>query len=146
MSAATALSKLPNKLRLGEVMLRKIMIGALALGFAACVAPSRFEWGDYENSLYSFSKTPEARESYRKSLQVAIQRGEQSKRLAPGMYAELGYLFLEDDNNAEAIASFQKEMAAFPESRVFLGSVVTRLTGGSTPATQPVSAASTPNS
>jgi len=127
-------------------VLRKIMVGALALGVAACATPSRFEWGNYEYSLYSFSKAPEARENYRKSLQDAILRGEQSARLAPGMHAELGYLFLEDGNNAEAIASFQKEMAAFPESRVFLSSVVARLTGGSTQAPQPDSAAPKPNS
>jgi hypothetical protein len=127
-------------------MLKRIAIGAMALSLAACVAPSRFEWGDYENSLYGFSKAPQTRENYRKSLQVAIARGEQTKRLAPGMYAELGYLFIEDNNNADAIASFQKEMAAFPESLTFLSSVVARLSGGAAPAAQPVSASSTPNS
>jgi hypothetical protein len=127
-------------------MFKRIAIGAMALGVAACATPSRFEWGDYENSLYAFSKAPQARESYRKSLQVAIARGEETKRLAPGMYAELGYLFLEDNNNADAIANFQKEMAAFPESRVFLSSVVARLTSGTAKATQPVAVSSTPNS
>lgn len=127
-------------------MFKPLLIGALALSVAACATPSRFEWGDYENSLYSFSKTPEARENYRKSLQVAIQRGEQSKRLAPGMYAELGYLYLEDNNNAEAIASFEKEMTAFPESRIFLTSLVTRLNGSSAQTAPSASAASSPNS
>ena len=105
-------------------------VGMLMLVLAGCAVPSRFEWGDYENSLYAYSKTPQAREGYRKSLQTAIARGEQTNRLAPGLYAELGYLFLEDNNNADAIASFQKEMAAFPEARPFLSSVVTRLNGG----------------
>lgn len=127
-------------------MFKKIAIGAMALSVAACATPSRFEWGDYENSLYAFSKAPQTRENYRKSLQVAIERCEQSKRLAPGLYAELGYLFVEDNNNAEAIANFQKEMAAFPESRPFLSSVVARLSGGSAAVAQPVNATSSPNS
>lgn len=127
-------------------MLWKLAIGAMALAIAGCASPSRFEWGDYENSLYAFSKAPEARENYRKSLQTAIARGEETQRLAPGLYAELGYLFLEDNNNADAIASFQKEMAAFPESRTFLGSVVARLTGSPAQAPQPASVPSAPNS
>lgn len=110
-------------------MSKKVMCFAIAMSLTACASPSRFEWGNYENSLYAYSKTPEAREAYRKSLADAIERGESSDRLAPGLHAELGYLFLEDNNNADAVASFQKEMAAFPESREFLQALVARLNG-----------------
>jgi hypothetical protein len=111
-------------------MLKVIIAASVALSVAACATPSRFEWGNYENSLYVYYKKPDARENYRKALIEAIERGEKSDRLAPGMYAELGFLFLEDGNNAEAISRFQKEMAAFPESRQFLGSIVSRISGG----------------
>jgi hypothetical protein len=110
-------------------MFKPVFVGAIALFLSACATPSRFEWGGYEGALYAYAKTPEARETYRKSLQDAIEAGERTERVAPGMYAELGYLFVEDDNNADAIASFQKEMALFPESRPFLSSVVQRLSG-----------------
>ena len=122
-------------------MLRLMIAGACALSLVACAMPSRFEWGDYENSLYAYSKAPGARESYRKALMVAIQQGEKTNRLAPGMYAELGYLFLEDDNKAEAISSFQKEMTAFPESRAFLKAVVDRVSGSAALPTSPQSSA-----
>lgn len=129
-------------------MLRLMIAGACALSVAACATPSRFEWGDYENSLYAYSKAPQARENYRKSLQTAIQQGEKTNRLAPGMYAELGYLFLEDNNKPDAIASFQKEMTAFPESRSFLKAVVDRVSGGTAgaPVATPAPLESTPAS
>lgn len=129
-------------------MLKPIIACACALGLVACATPSRFEWGNYENTLYAYSKSPQAREDYRKSLQVAIENGEKTQRLAPGMYAELGYLFLEDNNKAEAVSSFQKEMEAFPESRAFLTPVVARVNGGSStqPAASPGVSQSTPSS
>lgn len=129
-------------------MLKPIFAGVCALGLVACATPSRFEWGNYENALYAYSKAPQAREDYRKSLLVAIETGEKTQRLAPGMYAELGYLFLEDNNKAEAVSSFQKEMAAFPESRAFLTPVVARVNGVSPtqPAAAPTVSPSTPSS
>jgi hypothetical protein len=119
-------------------MLRLAIAAMAALCVAACATPSRFEWGNYENSLYVYYKKPDQREGYRKALVDAIERGEKSQRLAPGLYAELGFLSLEDGNNAQAIAQFKKEMAAFPESREFLNSVVARISGA--PASSPQAA------
>lgn len=106
-----------------------LLAAALAVGLVGCATPSRFEWGAYEPTLYAYAKSPEARESYRKALVSAISDGEKSNRVAPGMYAELGYLYIEDNNNTDALASFEKEMSHFPESRTFLATVVARLAG-----------------
>ncbi len=117
-------------------MFRPALAALAALSVAACATPTRFEWGNYENSLYAYYKKPDSRENYRKSLVDAIERGEESQRLAPGLHAELGFLSLEEGKNAEAIARFEKEMAAFPESRSFLGSIVARISGAPAAAPQ----------
>lgn len=114
------------------------ILAVAAASVCACASPSRFEWGSYESSLYVYSKAPEQREEYRKSLISAINEGERTNRVAPGMYAELGYLYVEDNNLADARVSFGKEMALFPESRAFLSSVMSRLDG--TSASSPASA------
>jgi hypothetical protein len=106
-----------------------LLLATLVL--TACVAPSRFEWGAYEGALYAYSKKPDTRPQYRDALEKAISDGRKTNRLAPGMLAELGYLNLEDGATAEAIKLFEEEMAAFPESRVFLQSVVLRAKGAS---------------
>ena len=73
-------------------MISKLLLAGLVLGISACAPTSRFEWGAYENTLYAYSKAPEAREAYRNSLVTALRTGEASNRVAPGLNAELGYL------------------------------------------------------
>jgi len=108
-----------------------LLIPACALLLAACATSSRFEWGDYERALYVYSKKPDARPVYREALEKAIAKGRNTKRLAPGLLAELGYLKLEDGDAAGAIALFEEEMRTFPEARPFLNPVVARIKGAS---------------
>ncbi|MAN73640.1 MAG: DUF4810 domain-containing protein [Cytophagaceae bacterium] len=86
-----------------------------------------FEYGSYESSLYTYYKKPDMREKFRTSLEKAIEKGEQTDRLAPGLYAELGYLYLQDGDVKTATAMFEREAAAFPESRYFMTSINERL-------------------
>jgi hypothetical protein len=113
----------------------RVKAGAAALivglCLAGCATPSRFEWGNYEGSLYAYAKRPDLRPQYRQSLEKAIADGRRTNRLAPGLLAELGYLDLEDGNTAEAVKLFQEEIQAFPESRTFLEGVISRASGAS---------------
>lgn len=109
--------------------------GLMLLALAACAPTTRFEWGAYEGSLYAYAKQPTQKEVFRTALVRAIERGKETNRVAPGMNAELGYLFLEDGDTQRAVALFEEEMRLFPESRKFLTSVVVRAKGeGKVPA------------
>lgn len=109
-----------------SIIRRLALIGAIGL-VAACAPVSRFEWGNYENTLYAYSKTPNAREAYKASLLAAISKGTSDNRIAPGLNAELGYLFMEDGQTAEAIRYFEAEKRLFPESQSFMDGIITRL-------------------
>lgn len=102
----------------------------VALSLGGCLPASRFEWGTYEGSLYAYAKRPDQKAAFRLSLERAIQRGVETNRVAPGLNAELGYLYLEDGEVARAVALFEEEMRLFPESRAFLTDVVSRAKGG----------------
>ena len=108
-------------------MIRTAIAGLCLASLCACVAPPTFEYGAYEGSLYSYYKKPETRERFRESLEKAIEKGEKEDRLAPGLYAELGYLHLQDGDEETAIAMFEREAAAFPESRHFMTAINGRL-------------------
>jgi hypothetical protein len=54
----------------------------------------------------------------------AIDRGRAKNNIAPGLLAELGYLYLEDGDQARARALFEEEMARFPEARPFLVRII----------------------
>jgi hypothetical protein len=112
------------------------VLGALTL-VGACAPTSRFEWGSYEGSLFAYTKHPEARENYRRSLKEAVASGEASHRLAPGLLAELGFLSLEDGDASAATDYFNQEMAAFPESATFLRGVIARRAEKSPPSSSP---------
>jgi hypothetical protein len=115
-------------------MTKTIGLGlALALSvpmLSACAPQTRFEWGTYEPSLYAYYKNPSAQAEYENALVKAIAAGKKSNKIAPGLYAELGYLKLEEGKIAEAQANFDEEMRLFPESRFFLANVSRRAAPG----------------
>lgn len=93
---------------------------------AGCTTPAQgFYWGSYDQSLYAFSKRAEKRDDYAAALQKAIDRGRATKRLAPGLQAELGFLKLENGDVAGAVTLFEAEAASFPESATFMRRVIT---------------------
>lgn len=109
-----------------------------AVSLSACAShKERFEWGRYESALYVYAKKPDKRAEYKEALTEAIAKGRKDNRVAPGLLAELGYVYLEDGDMATALPLFEEEMKRFPESRPFLSGVVTRAKGGSTAQTQP---------
>lgn len=117
-------------------MIRKIVLMAALAGAAAltaCAPTSRFEWGSYEQALYAYSENPENRGVYKEALERAIERGRARNAVAPGLLAELGYLYLEEGNSAEAMRYFREERTLFPESAGLMDRVIAQL-GGSTSA------------
>jgi hypothetical protein len=104
-----------------------LLAGALAV--TACATPPRFEYGAYEPTLYAYYKKPEMADKFEAALEKAISKGEASGRLAPGLYAELGYLRLLQGDQPAAVEMFQKEAAAFPEANFFMTTIVRRLSG-----------------
>ena len=102
----------------------------LATALGGCQPATRFEWGNYEPSLYAYYKDTGQRTQYRRALVSAIAAGTKSNKVAPGLHAELGYLDMEDGNLVEARANFEREIALFPESRQFLQGIIQRMSPG----------------
>ena len=101
----------------------------VSLGLAGCATPDRFEWGSYDSALYAYSKHPDHLPQFETALQDAIAKGRASGRLAPGLQAELGYLYLGEGKRADAIEQFKAEMADFPESRPLLTKIIAQNAG-----------------
>ena len=107
-----------------------LALGLSAMALSACAPRTRFEWGTYEPSLYAYYKNPSAQAEDEAALVKAIAAGRKSNKVAPGLYAELGYLKLEEGNVSEAQTNFDQEMRLFPESQFFLSNVSRRATPG----------------
>ncbi|WP_462103373.1 DUF4810 domain-containing protein [Campylobacter concisus] len=110
-------------------MASKIGLAGLAL-FAMLLAGcgnaggprSLYYWdGTYSSSLYSYlNEDGDATEQISRLenlVQTSTQRG---YKVAPGLYAHLGLLYLNNGNLGAANANFDKEVENFPESREFI--------------------------
>ena len=110
-------------------MASKIGLASLAL-FAILLAGcgnaggprSLYYWdGTYSSSLYSYlNEDGDATEQItglENLVQTSTQRG---YKVAPGLYAHLGLLYLNNGNLGAANANFDKEVENFPESKEFI--------------------------
>ena len=101
-----------------------LLIGVAVL-FTGCAAHTKYNWGGYDDSLYSYYKSPENEAQLEAKLKAVIESTD-SKRGAvpPGIYAEYGYLLLQKGNSDEAMRNFNLEKAHWPESSVFMDTMI----------------------
>ncbi len=96
----------------------------VAAGLSACGATPLYRSG-YEDSLerlYIKTSPPEAEERLRK----IILDPDSKTRVPPGVYAEYGFLLLQRGDFAGAIANFENERRAFPESAPLMTKLIER--------------------
>lgn len=91
---------------------------------SACVAPQQlYSWEDYDSSSYNYLKDSneksikDIKETYKKI--IAKQTGTRGV-VPPGIYADYGFLLLQENKNDEAKEMFLKEISLYPESKVFM--------------------------
>ena len=113
-------------------------LGKLAIVFAAisltaaCAPQTKYAWGSYESSLYQHYKTPDDTAAFAQHLADTITSAEASgKKVPPGVYAEYGQVLLESGDFKQAAVFFEKEKAAWPESTVFMTTMI-RVASGTT--------------
>lgn len=96
---------------------------AAVVMFSGCAhkAPSKYEWGNYEQSMYDYYKNPSDPAALMASIEGTVKSAEATHRkVPPGMYAEYGYLLMLQGKPQEAVANFEKEKRNWPESAGFM--------------------------
>ena len=107
---------------------RKItLIAAFLLLLSACGANTMYEWQGYNYALLKHYKDGTDSSQLAEQLQEIVNKSEEKGKVPPGLYAELGYAYLESNQTDLAISYFQKEQETWPESRVFLSNVISRI-------------------
>lgn len=109
--------------------MRTIFVTALlALLATGCAAPGMYQWGGYEQGLYDAYKDPTQIENLRVKLETHIAAMESaSQKVAPGLYAELGTIYLQSGATDKAIVQYRKERDAWPESRGLMTAMIQNL-------------------
>jgi hypothetical protein len=96
----------------------------MAYGALGCAPTTKYYWGNYENSLYTYYKNPSEVEEMAEALANIIENGERDGKVPPGLYAEYGYLLFVTGNTGEAVAYFEKEKNIWPESSVLMDKMI----------------------
>ena len=96
---------------------------------AGCAATTKplYTWKNYSESLYQFKKEPgdETFAAHKQTLHEIIEESsKQETRVPPGVYAELGLMYLKENNTVEAIKFFQLEETTYPESAVLMSRMI----------------------
>jgi hypothetical protein len=94
----------------------------LAMGGCQHAPPPLYDWGPYQAQVYEQFKTtgngPEAQlQELERHLETTTSKGRQ---VPPGYLAHMGYLYLMTGRNDLATSYWEREKAAFPESKVFM--------------------------
>jgi hypothetical protein len=103
-----------------------ILIGVLLLS-SGC-ATRQYDWNNYDAGLYRYYKEPNSAEAFRVSMEAHLKQLEaKNLRPAPGLYAEVGTLYLERGDRLTAASYYRKERDAWPESRHLMDAMLTNL-------------------
>lgn len=104
-----------------------LLLGSVVLAGCATTRDA-YDWGKYDEMLYQSYKDVSKTENLRVGIETHIEALEKSNRkVAPGLYAELGTLYLEAGDSDRAISLYAKERDAWPESKGLMDVMIASL-------------------
>lgn len=90
-----------------------------------------YNYENYSDSYYEAKKSmsDESTLALQKSIQMTLENASESSsgRVPPGMYANLGYIYLKNAKSKEAIENFEKEKLIYPESAHFMNRMIKKV-------------------
>ncbi len=105
-----------------------ILLLVVALSSGCATRTSLYEWKDYDRQLYGYYKDPTTSQAFLAKLLTQVEALEKARQVPPpGIYAEIGTLYLEGGDAKSAIAYYSKEAAAWPESAPLMKSLISAL-------------------
>lgn len=110
-------------------MLTRLSFFLVLLSLCGCASTSLYEWGKYDEWLYENYENPKSDEELYVDLTAFITKYDNPKSpnkkpMAPGLYAEYGFLLMRRGENTAAIKYYNKEKALWPESALFMESMI----------------------
>lgn len=107
------------------------IVAFMTTGCAQQNVKSLYNYGNYNKSYYNFKKNKgeESALELQKVIEETIKNTKEgaSGRVPPGMYANLGYIYLKNGKASEAIDNFTKEKTTYPESTHFMDRMIKKV-------------------
>ena len=100
----------------------------IAVALSSCGSSKKlYSWNKYEQASYNYLKKADEKSTnkiikeYKKIINE--QKGIR-KSIPPGMCADYGFILIQKGNKADGIANLKKEIALYPESKVFIDRIL----------------------
>jgi hypothetical protein len=102
---------------------------------ASCAADSGlYRWHGYDQKLFSYYQKPETADEFRVEMETAVQEVEKGGgRVAPGICAEIGTLYLQKSDKTSAVMWYKKERDIWPESVSLMDALIATLQKADSP-------------
>ena len=109
-------------------MKRLICLFAISAVFVGCAtAPQLYSWYDYNETSYAYLKnaTPESQQSLLKTYDKIIDKQSGTRAIVPpGVYADYGFMLMQENKKEEGKKMLMKEVELYPESKVFIEQII----------------------
>lgn len=105
------------------------VLTAMVISGCANRQPQMYYWGEYEALIYDMyveAGTAEADVQIEKLTADIDKASNAGKRVPPGVYAHLGFMYASKGNVNLAVEAFNQEKALFPESAKFIDGMMDR--------------------
>lgn len=108
--------------------MKLVALALTAFALCGCVAPPKYNWGGYDSMLYAGYKDPTKMEEMKLGLERHIAAMDKSgQKIAPGLLAELGTLYLQSGSSNKAILMYTRERDTWPESKGLMTAMIKNL-------------------
>lgn len=108
--------------------MRFVALALTVFALGGCAAQPMYSWGGYEPMLYAGYKDPTKMEEMKLGLERHIAAMDKSgQKIAPGLLAELGTLYLQSGSSDKAISMYARERDTWPESKGLMDSMIKNL-------------------
>lgn len=108
-----------------------VLLLALVFLFTGCARKQpMYYFGNSSSALYAHKKEPtdETFMQMKQSLEDVIEHSElKGIEIAPGTFANIGYLDLLENKPDQAIAYFKKEKQLYPEATIFMDRMIQKV-------------------
>ncbi|MDR3653449.1 MAG: DUF4810 domain-containing protein [Paludibacter sp.] len=112
--------------------MKKIIYFSISL-FLLCSCTTQkklYSWGKYQTTSYNYLKNSDDKSTQEliKTYQDIISKQTGTRGVVPpGIYADYGFLLLQTNKIAEGKKMLLKEIALYPESKIFIDRILQKL-------------------
>jgi len=117
--------------RIGLIKTAALSAAVVLITGCATKPQTLYNYGSYSESYYAYKQDASAEKllAMQQAIENAIENAGDSisGRVPPGMYANLGYIYLKQGKTGEALHYFEMEKSTYPESAHFMDRVIEKV-------------------